>query len=83
MGEMQINTPRDRNFQFEPQIIPKRKTVFDDLTDKVLSLYSKGMSTSDIVDELKDIYGPSVSTSLISRVTNKIMPMIEQWRSRP
>ena len=83
MGDMQINTPRDRNSQFDPHIIPKRKTIFDDLADKVLSLYSKGMSTSDIIDELKDIYGPSVSTSLISRITNRIMPMIEEWRSRP
>jgi len=83
MGEMQINTPRDRNSKFEPHMIPKRKTMFDDLADKVLSLYSKGMSTSDIVDELKDIYGDSVNTSLISRITNRIMPMVEEWRSRP
>ena len=83
IGDMQINTPRDRNSQFEPYIIPKGQTMSDDLADKVLSLYSKGMSTSDIVDELKDIYGSSVSTSLISRITNRIMTMIEQWRSRP
>ncbi len=82
-GESEINVPRDRNGSFEPQIIEKRQTRTDDIETRVLAMYAKGMSTRDIEDHLKDIYGIEVSPSLISRITDKLMPAVAEWQSRP
>jgi putative transposase len=82
-GEAEIAVPRDRNGSFEPQIIEKRQTRTDDIEARVLAMYSKGMSTRDIEDHLRDIYGVEASASLISRITDKIMPDIVEWQSRP
>ncbi len=83
LGEVNIETPRDRKGQFEPQIVKKRQTVLRDFEDKVIALYSKGMSVRDIQEILYDIYGVEVSPSLISRITERIAPRIEEWHSRP
>jgi len=82
-GESEISVPRDRNGTFEPQVIEKRQTRTDDIEARVLAMYSKGMSTRDIEDHMRDIYGVEASASLISRITDKIMPEVVEWQSRP
>lgn len=82
-GEDEINVPRDRNSTFEPQAIEKRQTRTDDIEARVLAMYAKGMSTRDIEDHLRDIYGVEASASLISRITDKLMPVVAEWQSRP
>ena len=82
-GQTQINIPRDRNGSFEPQVIEKRQTRTDEIENKVLAMYSKGMSQRDIEDNVKEIYGADVSQSLVSRITDKILPEINEWQNRP
>lgn len=82
-GEDEINVPRDRNGTFEPQAVEKRQTRTDDIEARILAMYGKGMSTRDIEDHLRDIYGVDASASLISRITDKLMPVIIEWQSRP
>lgn len=82
-GESQITVPRDRNGTFQPQIIEKRQTRTEDLEARILAMYSKGMSTRDIEDHLRDIYGIEASASLISRITDKILPEVTNWQARP
>ena len=83
VGEVEIETPRDRKGEFEPKIVKKRQTVLKDFEDKVIALYSKGMSVRDIQELLSDMYGMEVSSSLISKLTERITPKIEEWQSRP
>lgn len=83
LGETEISVPRDRNGEFSPQVIEKRQTRSDDLENRILSMYAKGMSNRDIEDHLRDIYGVEASASLISRITDKIMPAVAEWQSRP
>jgi putative transposase len=83
LGETEIAVPRDRNGEFCPQLITKGQTRTDDLENRVLAMYSKGMSTRDIEDHLRDIYGVDASASMISRITDKIMPAVTEWQSRP
>ena len=83
LGETEIAVPRDRNGEFSPQLIAKGQTRTDDLENRVLAMYSKGMSTRDIEDHLRDIYGVDTSASMISRITDKIMPAVTEWQSRP
>jgi len=82
-GESEISVPRDRNSTFEPQAIEKRQTRTDDIETRVMAMYAKGMSTRDIEDHLRDIYGVDASASLISRITDKLMPAVAEWQSRP
>ncbi len=82
-GELEIETPRDREGSFEPQIIKKRQRRFEGFDEKILSMYSHGMSTRDIQYHLKDIYGIEVSPDLISSVTDKVMEDIKAWQTRP
>ncbi len=84
IGFVDINPPRDRNGTFEPEIIPKRlKTLGVDLDRQIIALYARGASYSDIRDHLMDMYGLEASTATISRVTDKILPLIQEWCSRP
>ena len=83
LGETEIIVPRDRNGEFDPQVIEKRQTRSDDLENRILSMYAKGMSNRDIEDHLRDIYGVDASASLISRITDKILPAVAEWQSRP
>ena len=83
LGETEIRVPRDRNGEFEPQLIEKRQTRIDDLEKRVLVMYSKGMTTRDIEDHLRDIYGVDASASMISRITDKVMPAVTEWQNRP
>lgn len=82
-GESEISVPRDRKGTFSPQIIEKRQTRTDDIENRILAMYAKGMSNRDIEDHLHDIYGVEASASLISRITDKIMPAVAEWQSRP
>jgi putative transposase len=82
-GEAEINVPRDRNGSFEPQVIERRQTRTDEIENKVLAMYSKGMTQRDIEDHLRDIYGADISQSLISRITDKILPEVNEWQNRP
>lgn len=83
IGETEIAIPRDRNGEFEPQIIRKYETTSNELEEQIIAMYAKGMSTRDIESHLKDIYGIEVSASLVSKVTDKIFPLITEWQSRP
>ena len=82
-GESEIAVPRDRNGTFEPQVVEKRQTRTDDIETRILAMYAKGMSTRDIEDHLRDIYGVEASPALISRITDKIMPAVAEWQNRP
>ena len=82
MGKVEIDIPRDRNGDFEPQLIRKNQTsISQDMENKII--YAKGMSTSDIADHIRDIYGLSVSDSTVSRITDKILPEAKEWQQRP
>lgn len=84
VGNIEIQTPRDRNGSFEPEILPKRhKTLGVDLDRQIIALYARGASYADIRDHLMDMYGLEASPATISRVTDKILPLISEWRSRP
>ena len=82
-GESEIMIPRDRNGEFEPKIVPKYQTKGDDIETRILAMYAKGMSTHDIEAHLRDIYGVSASASLISKITDKILPQVVEWQNRP
>lgn len=84
LGELEISVPRDRNGDFEPQLVKKHQTTISgDIEEKILSMYAKGMTTSDIEGHIKEIYGLSVSDSTVSRVTDKILPVVKEWQMRP
>ena len=83
LGETEIVIPRDRNGEFMPQVIEKRQTRSDDLENRILAMYAKGMSTRDIEDHMRDIYGVDASPSLISRITDKVLPAVAEWQARP
>lgn len=82
-GEMEIEVPRDRNGEFEPTIIPKSQTRFDGFDEKIISMYSRGMSTREIMGHLKEIYQIEVSPEFISRVTDSVMDDVRDWQNRP
>lgn len=82
-GECEIAVPRDRNGEFEPRIIEKRHSRTDEIEDKIIAMYAKGMSQRDIEETIRDIYGAEVSQGMISRITDKIMPEANEWQNRP
>ena len=83
-GETEIKVPRDREGEFEPQLVKKNQTTLTgDIEEKILSMYAKGMTTSDIETHIQDIYGLECSDSTISRITDKILPVVREWQSRP
>jgi putative transposase len=82
-GNMTITVPRDREASFEPQIIKKGQRRFDGFDDKIISMYSRGMSVREIRGHLEELYGVDVAPSLISRVTDEVMDEVREWQSRP
>jgi putative transposase len=82
-GQIEIEVPRDRNAEFEPQIVKKNQTRFDGLDEKIISLYARGMTQSEIKGHLEEIYGVEVSSSLISNVTDAVLDEVRAWQSRP
>ena len=84
MGKVNIDVPRDRNGDFEPKILPKNQTsISQDMENKIISMYAKGMSTSDIEDHIRDIYGLEISDTTVSRITDKVLPTAKEWQQRP
>jgi len=81
-GEMRINVPRDRNSEFEPQLVKKGQTRFNGFDDKILSLYARGMTTREIQGHLEEIYGVEVSPDLITTVTDSVLDEVKAWQSR-
>jgi putative transposase len=82
-GEVEINVPRDRESSFEPKIVKKRQRRLADVDEIVLSLYAKGLTTGEISAHFAEIYGASVSKETISRITDKVIGEMDEWRSRP
>jgi putative transposase len=82
-GEIVVDTPRDRNGSFEPQILGKHQTRFDGFDDKILSLYARGMTTREIQGHLQEMYGVEVSPTLISDVTDAVLNEVKVWQNRP
>jgi len=81
-GKTEIEVPRDRDGTFEPQVIPKRKRIIEEIEDHVLSLYTHGLSTRDIESHIRDLYGVEMSEATISHITDRIIDHIEQWKTR-
>lgn len=82
-GEVEVSVPRDRNGSYEPQILDKYQRNVDGLEEKILSLYAHGMSTRDIQEQIKDLYNLEISSELVSKISEKIMPQVNEWQSRP
>jgi putative transposase len=81
-GETVIEVPRDRNGAFEPKIVRKYESSSNELEDKIITMYAKGMTVRDISDAVQDMYGMEVSSQSITNITNKVMPLVEAWQSR-
>lgn len=82
-GEFPIDIPRDRDGQFTPKIVPKYQRDISGIEEKVISLYARGMTTRDIHDQLQDLYGIELSADMVSKITDKILPEVKEWQSRP
>lgn len=82
-GQFPIDVPRDRNGEFEPKLIPKYQRDVSGIEEKVISLYARGMSTRDIHDQIQDLYGIEMSAEMVSKITDKILPELKEWQSRP
>jgi len=82
-GNIGIKVPRDREGEFSPRIVPKSSRDVSSIEDQVLSMYAKGMTTRDIKTHIEDLYGIDASPELISRITDKILPLVAEWQNRP
>ena len=83
VGEIPLDIPRDRKGDFEPQTVKKNQTDISNIEDQVLSMYAKGMTTRDISAHLQSIYGVDASAEMISRMTDRILPIAKEWQNRP
>ncbi len=81
-GEVEIDTPRDRNASFEPKVVAKRQTSVGNFSEAVVSLYTRGLSTREIEQHVKEIYGIDISPQFVSRVTEELQQQIVEWQSR-
>ena len=83
-GDVEVSVPRDRKGEVEPQLLKKNQTsISQDIEEKILSMYAKGMTTADIEAHIQDIYGLAVSDTTVSRITDKILPIAKEWQQRP
>jgi putative transposase len=83
-GDLEVSTPRDRNGTFQPELLPKRsKDLGVNLDRQIIAMYARGASYGDIRDQLQELYGVEASTATISRITDKILPLVQEWRNRP
>lgn len=82
-GETTIQVPRDRNGEYEPQVVKKHMANTNELEDKIIAMYAKGMSVRDIQDTLKELYGVDVSPTTLSAITDKVWELVEAWQNRP
>jgi transposase-like protein len=83
LGDMVLNIPRDRNSTFEPKLIPKHQRMSDKIEETIIGLYSRGMSTRDIEEQVRELYGVDVSEGTVSNVTNRLIDTIKAWQNRP
>ena len=83
LGEVNVKVPRDRNGEYEPQIIGKYSRNADGMEEKILALYSCGMSQRDISEQIKNLYDVEISPELVSKISEKIMPEVASWQNRP
>lgn len=83
LGAVAINIPRDRNGDFEPKIVPKHQRTVNGIDDKIISLYAAGMTTRDISEQVKSLYGVEISAETVSNITNRILPLVSEWQNRP
>jgi putative transposase len=83
LGEQEIKVPRDRNSTFNPMIVPKRANMIEGIENVIVSLYAKGMSNGDIEEQIREIYNFDISTTSISRITDRITIDIQAWQNRP
>lgn len=81
-GDLELQIPRDRNGDFEPQAVKKHQRDVSEIADKIISMYAKGMTVRDIQSHLEDIYDASISAQTISNITDRILPQVEEWRNR-
>ena len=80
-GDVEVSVPRDRKGEFEPQVLKKNQTsISQEIEEKILSMYAKGMTTGDIETHIRDIYGIEASDTTVSRITDKILPIAKEWR---
>lgn len=82
-GEMDIEAPQDRNSSFEPKVVKKRQKDIEGIDDKIIAMYAKGLTTRQISDQIEDIYGFEVSEGMVSDITDRLLPEIEDWQNRP
>jgi len=82
-GEAELSVPRDRKGEFEPKVVGKNQTRTDEIEQKIMAMYSKGMSQRDIEDNLREIYGCEISQMMVSKITDKILPEVNEWQNRP
>lgn len=83
LGPVELNIPRDRNGEYDPKIIPKYQRNITGIEDKVLALYAAGMTTRDISEQVKNLYGVDISAEMVSNITNRILPLVSEWQNRP
>jgi len=82
MGEIEIGVPQERAGEFEPKIVPKYKRDISEIEEKIINMYGRGLTTREISEQIEDIYGFEASAELVSRVTERIVPQIEEWQQR-
>jgi len=83
LGEVELDIPRDRSGDFEAKIIPKYQRNITGIEDKILGLYSKGMTTRDITEQIRELYDVEISADMVSNITNRILPLVSEWQNRP
>lgn len=83
LGTVELNIPRDRNGEYDPKIIPKYQRNITGIEDKIMALYASGMTTRDIKDQIKNLYGVEISPDMVSNITNRILPVVTEWQNRP
>ncbi len=82
-GEFEVDVPQDRNSTFDPKVLPKRQKEISSIDDKIIAMYAKGMTTRQISETIEDIYGFEISDGMVSDITDKLLPKIEEWQNRP
>lgn len=83
LGPVKLDIPRDRNSKFEPKIVPKHQRTVNGIEDKVLGLYATGMTTRDIAEQVKALYGVDISAETVSNITNRVLSLVSDWQNRP
>lgn len=83
LGNVELDIPRDRNGEYEPQIIPKHKRNVTGIEEKVLALYAAGMTTRDIHAQIRDLYDVEISAEMVSKITDRVLPLMQEWQNRP